>query len=95
MTLSIANDAKLYISKNGNIVYFDDYPSIGTCVGDIKFPPSIKLGVPKDPTRFEISEVDGIKIYLPKDVQYNRDLTIKLKKSLGRHQLVIDGWKYV
>jgi len=95
MTLAITDDAKLYISKNGNIIYFDDYPSIGTCVGDIKFPPSIKLGVPKDPSKFEATQLGEITVYLPKDVQYNRDLTIKLKRSFGKYQLVIDGWKYV
>jgi hypothetical protein len=95
MTLSITDDAKLYISKNGSVIYFDDYPSIGTCVGEIKFPPSIKIGIPKDPSKFEIAEINEVKVYLPKYIQYNRDLTIKLKKSLGKKQLVIEGWKYV
>ncbi|AWB10445.1 MAG TPA: hypothetical protein ENO30_05370 [Thermodesulfobium narugense] len=95
MAIHISADAKSYIAKNGNTIYFDDYPTIGTCVGDIKFPPSVKLGTPKDSSKFEVTKIDTVIIYLPKDIQYNRDLTIKLKKTLGKYQLVIDGWKYV
>ncbi|AEE14746.1 hypothetical protein Thena_1125 [Thermodesulfobium narugense DSM 14796] len=95
MAIHINDDAKSYIARNGNTIYFDDYPTIGTCVGDIKFPPSVKVGIPREPSKFEATKIDGITVYLPKDVQYNRNLTIKLKKSLGKYQLVIDGWKYV
>ena len=90
MDIYISDSAKEYIKKKS-----DSIQIIPVQVGGgwcARYEPSVKVGKPKNESGFHIYDVEGICIYLAKNlIVKNDELKIDLSKVLWIKSLTVDG----
>lgn len=92
MVVDVGDKAQVYIKEHGGIVHLYDMGTVGMCCGRIRLAPSVKLGIPKFPEKYELVVVAGIQLYIPRSLSYPYPLTIEVKKILMYSSLYINGW---
>jgi hypothetical protein len=91
--LSISPDALAIIGKKGRAIHLDLPPvSRGGCCVAIQECPEVRYGPPRDQRRYEEHLLQGIKVYVPKEMHLERKYTITVASLFGLKWVVLEGW---
>lgn len=93
--LTVSDEAKEYILNEKKSVYLLQEGRTSLCCGNIDFGPSVFLGNPPDDKDYNVKEINGITVYLPRHFCTSVPLTIQVGSFLGIKTLHIEGWKLI
>lgn len=88
--LSIHPEAAAFIRERNCPVYLDIPPLIGCCI-HLKESPAVRFGAPRDPKNFEERSIDGLTVFVPRELP-EQPLTIVLSKFFSYRKLMVSGW---
>jgi hypothetical protein len=93
--LSISPAALELIRKRNEPVFLDVPPPVGRgcCLGELQECPSVRFGVPRDASRYEAREIDGVTVYVPRELPSRDPLTLVVQSFLGFRRVVVEGWR--
>ncbi len=91
--ITINNKARNYILTKGSCIHVIHGNGAAMCCGRINFGPSVGLGKPRKPEKYDLMVMDGIDVYIPKSFHTYHPLIIGLGSFLGIKNLRIEGWK--
>ena len=91
--LSISGDALEIIRKKSGTIHLDLPPVIrGGCCVAIQECPEVRFGPPRDPRNYRQHALQGITVYVPKQMLPERDYAIVVASLLGFRRVVLEGW---
>jgi hypothetical protein len=90
--LTISPKALDYIIARGQTLHLEQPPRATGCCVSIQEAPAPRLGKPRDESRYQLREIQGISCYLPRSFPEDRPLAISLRSFLGLRWLELDGW---
>ncbi len=93
--LSISPAALALIRERNQPVHLDLPPPVGRgcCLGELQECPTVRFGVPRDASRYELRTIDGVVVYVPRELRPRDPLTLVLQSFLGFRRVVVEGWR--
>jgi len=92
--VTISDEARDYLRKHGGAVHLF-VTWAGLIWGRVNFGPSVRRGVPKNVTEYDMAVVNRVRLYLPKHFDTPFSLTINVCSLFGIKILYVSGWKPV
>lgn len=90
--MMISDEARDYLLERGGAVHLFTARA-DLMWGRVNLGPSVRRGVPKNVTEYDMAVVNQIKLYLPRDFDTPSPLTIDLRRLFGIKMLYVSGWK--
>ena len=92
--LTISARALAFIRSKRRPLHLDLPRMVRGCCFDFQECPSVRLGEPRDPHRYERQVIDDTPVFVPHDLPRDLALEITLNGFLGFRWLVVEGWRY-
>lgn len=91
--ISISGDALEIIRRKGGTVRLDLPPVIrGGCCVAIQECPEVRYGPPRDPRRYRQRSIQGVEVWVPRELVEERNYTVVASSLLGFRWLALEGW---
>ncbi len=93
--LSISKDAAAMIRRRNQPIHLDLPPLVkgNCCSPNLQECPTVRYGEPRDLSKYEARQIDGITVYVPRAMKQEGDFTIKVTSFFGWKYVALDGWK--
>lgn len=95
-TIAITPEARDFIRARGGRLTLELPPPTGCCV-HAQFAPGIQVGDPPKARadRFTSREVDGVTVFVDRDIPDSANLTVEMQSIFGWRHLAVAGWKLI
>ncbi len=94
--ITVNDDVREYVLEQGGTITIEHAVEAGMCCGRINLAPSVRLGQPpQDGHAYQLTQINGIGVYLPKNFTSPYPLSIALGKIFWFKTLHVEGWKII
>ena len=92
--LTLSAEALAFLRGRGEPIFLELPPVVRGCCFDFQECPSVRLGAPRDPHRYEARQIDDVVVLVPRPFPDELALEIRFTSFLGFKRLVVEGWRY-
>ena len=91
--VKISEAAREYILEKGGILTISKPPAISFCCGHAALEPELSFGRPREEAGFICLELDGVTVFLARELARVKGLELEIARILGLRKLTLNGWK--